>query len=233
VVIQKAEEVQNSIKVKIESVERFQEDNFFMKTKPEKKLSFKAGQFVMINIDGVHKPFSIASFPGEDTLDFLISVHPDGEITPKLAKLKPGEEFEVEGPYGMFFVKDTPAKEIIFIAAGTGIAPFRSMVTDALFRFPDKKVTLIFGFRYDFYFKDFWKKLQKVHKNLRICACCTRPHRTWKGYTGRVTEHLGGEIKNAKDKEVYICGPPPMVKDTREHLKEIGFADKQIRLERW
>lgn len=220
-------------KVEVESVEKFEENNFFLKVRPKKKFKFKPGQFVMIEFDGVKKPFSIASFPGEETIDFLISTHPDGQITPKLAELKEGDSFDVEGPYGTFVVKDTDAKEIIFIAAGTGVAPFRSMVTDALYRFPDKKIGLIFGFRYDFYFNDFWKKLQKVHKHFDICGCCTRPPKKWNGYTGRVTEHLANKIQDAKDKEVYICGPPAMVKDTLKELKEIGFKAKQIHLEKW
>jgi NAD(P)H-flavin reductase len=222
------------MKVKIQSIKRFQENNFFMKVKPEKKLDFKAGQFLMIKYQGVEKPFSIASFPGEETVDFLISTHPDGKLTPKLAKLKIGEGFEIEGPYGVFGVRDTKAREIIFIAAGTGIAPFRSMVMDALQRFQKKKIKLVFGFRYDFYFEKYWKELDSSYENFTLSACCSKPDKKWRGKSGRVTEHLEEEIRNAKDKEVYICGPPPMVQDTKDILeKKLGFKKEQIRLEKW
>jgi len=223
-----------NMKVTIQSIERFQEDNFFMKVKPERKLCFKAGQFVMIKFNGVEKPFSIVSFPGEQTIDFLISTHPNGALTPKLLKMKPGEKFEIEGPYGFFNVKETKAKEIIFIAAGTGIAPFRSMVMDALQKFPKKKIKLMFGFRYDLYFEKYWKELESSYKNFSLFFCCSKPGKNWKGKEGRVTAFLEEEIKNAKDKEVYICGPPPMVMDTRTILLEkLSFKKEQIRTEKW
>ncbi|MFH1802253.1 MAG: FAD-binding oxidoreductase [archaeon] len=221
------------LKVKVESIERFREHNFFMKTKPEKELKFKAGQFVMVGLGEIEKPFSIASFLGEKTLDFLISVHPDGEMTPKLEGMKKGDGFVVGGPYGVFGVKDTNAKEIVFVAAGTGVAPFRSMVVDALQRFHDKKIKLIFGFRYDYYFEKFWKELGKKYKNFEVCATCSKPGKGWKGKSGRVTEHFDCEIKDSKAKEVYICGPPAMVQSTKEELARLGFNNKQIHMEKW
>jgi NAD(P)H-flavin reductase len=188
----------------------------------------------MIKHQGIEKPFSIASFPGEETVDFLISTHPDGMLTPKLARMKSGDGFEIAGPYGVFNVKDTKAKEIIFVAAGTGIAPFRSMVMDALQRFSKKKVKLIFGFRHDFYFEKYWRELEHSYENFSMCLCCSKPRDGWKGNSGRVTACLEGEIKNAKSKEVYICGPPQMVQDTKDILeKELGFRKEQIHLEKW
>ncbi|MFH1290000.1 MAG: FAD-binding oxidoreductase [Nanoarchaeota archaeon] len=221
------------MKVVVKEMRTFAEGNFLLKAKPEGRLDYEAGQFVMIKIDEIAKPFSIASPVGSETIDFLISVHPDGEITPRLAKLKRGDGFEIEGPYGAFTVKDTNAKEIIFIAAGTGVSPFRAMVVDALKRFSEKKISLIFGFRYDYYFEKEWKDLEKEYKNLKICACCSRPAKSWKGLKGRVTDHLGEIAKEAKGKEVYVCGPPAMVGSTKEVLRKIGFKDKQVHTEKW
>jgi NAD(P)H-flavin reductase len=221
------------MKVVVKEVQRFQEHNFFMKVVPEGEFRFKAGQFAMVKLGGVEKPFSIASFPGEETIDFLVSVHPEGEITPKLEAMKVGDKFEIDGPYGTFVISDTDAKEIVFIAAGTGIAPFRAMVTDALYKFPDKTIRLLFGFRCDYYFEDFWNKLQEVHKNFKVRATCSKPTPEWGGLTGRVTEHVGNVVQDAKGKEVYLCGPPAMVKDTKKALKDLGFDDEQIHVEKW
>jgi len=222
------------MKAKIVSFERLKGENIFLKVQPNENFDFKAGQFFMIKIGKDEKPFSIASFPGENTIDFLISVHPDGTVTPKLNRMNVGDSFEIEGPYGVFNVRDTNAKEIFFIAAGTGIAPFRSMIMEALQRFPKKKVKLIFGFRDVFYFEHFWKELESSYKNFSLVPCCTKPEKNWKGNVGRVTSYLEKEIKNAKDKEVYICGPPQMVMDTRIILENrLGFDKEKIYVEKW
>ena len=222
------------MKVTVQSIGRFAEGTFLLKAKPEKNLRYKAGQFVMIKAFGVERPFSISSAKGEKTIEFLISPHPDGALTPKLAKLKKGDTFEITGPFGMFTDKDTKAKEIFFIAAGTGIAPFRAMISDALKRFPEKKITLIFGFRYNFYFEKIWRELERKNKNFKVFVCCSKPKKNWKGLKGRVTEHLENLLKNSKDKEIYICGPPPMVQTTLEVLeKKLKFGRKQIHMEKW
>ncbi|MBU0467325.1 MAG: hypothetical protein KJ718_05055 [Nanoarchaeota archaeon] len=221
------------MKTVIKEVRRFEEGNFFMKTVPKKRFEYVPGQFVMVKLGEVEKPFSIAVHDEIGTIDFLISAHPDGEITPKLEKMKPGDKFEIEGPYGAFTVRETKSKEIVFIAAGTGIAPFRGMILEALKRFPEKKITLIFGFRYDFYFEKFWKSLEKKYKNFRVYASCSSLEKKWIGLRGRVTEHLEKKIKSTNGKEVYVCGSPAMVKSTKKVLKKIGFKDKQIRTEKW
>ena len=222
------------MKANIESFEWLTKNTFFMKVRPEEKVAFKAGQFMMIKAGGDEKPFSIASFPGEETIDFLISVHLDGTVTPKLAKMKKGSALEIEGPYGVFTVGDTTAKEIVFVAAGTGIAPFRSMIMDALQRFPKKKIKLMFGFRENFYFEKYWRELEHSYSNFKLCLCCSAPKGGWTGRAGRVTACLEEEIKDAKDKEVYVCGLPVMVADTREILeKKLGFSHTQIHVEKW
>jgi NAD(P)H-flavin reductase len=223
------------MKATVIGIEVFTENNFVLKLKPEKKLKYGAGQFVMLKVDGNEKPFSISSHPSENSLEFLIKEHDDGTVTPKLLHLKKGDNVRIDGPFGAFSVKDTRAKEIVFIAAGTGVAPFRAMVIDALMRFPDKKITLIFGFRFDFYYEKIWDNLKKKYKNFNLVACCSRAEEIkWKGRAGRVTDYLKEVLKDAKGKEVYICGQEKMVDEVEKQLiEQIGFAKSQIHVEEW
>lgn len=223
------------MKAKVVGIEVFSENNFVLKLKPEKQLKYLAGQFVMLGFAGNEKPFSISSHPCEKYMEFLIKEHDDGPVTPKLMHLKKGDEVEIDGPFGAFGVKETKAKEIVFVAAGTGVAPFRAMVIDALQRFPKKKITLIFGFRFDFYYEKIWKDLQKKYKNFNLIACCSRPEEAkWKGLSGHVTDFFTKIKENPNEKDVYICGSESMVEEAKKILiKDYKFNSDQIRVEEW
>jgi NAD(P)H-flavin reductase len=220
------------MKAKVEGIEVFSENSFVLKLKPSGKFDYRAGQFVMLKAGECEKPFSISSHPSEKFLEFLIREHNDGSVTPKLMHLKKGDVVEVEGPFGAFGVRESKAKEILFVAAGTGVAPFRAMVQDALLRFPNKKITLLFGFRFDFYYEKIWKSLQKKYKNFNLVACCSKPGKEWKGKSGRVTDFLGEVLKPSM--EIYICGQEKMVEDVKVQLTgKLGVDAKRVHVEEW
>ena len=224
----------NEYNTKVKKIKKFSKGSISISLEKPKELNFKAGQFMMIHCNGKEKPFSIGSHPSEKTLDFLIKVHQNGKITPKLCNLKKGSPLKISGPYGTFIVKSTLDKEIFFIASGTGISPFRAMVKEALKNNSDKKITLIFGFRNDFYYKKEFEKLEQEYSNFNLIPSCSAPKKTWKGKTGRVTEHIKEIIKSPDYKEVYICGMPEMVKTVKTMLiDEIGLKTEQVHVEEW
>ena len=214
-------------------IKHFADDNFIIRLKRPKELNFKAGQFLMLYAKDKCKPFSIASPPSEKSIDFLIKKHDDGAVTPYLIKLKKGDKVKITGPYGSFGIKKNAA-EIVFIAVGCGVAPFRAMAGDYLEKNPEKKVTFVFGFRNDFFFENEFKELGKKHKNFKLYAFCSKPKPIWKGLTGHVTEHLKNIIINPEQKIVYLCGMSEMIEETKKILVEqIGFKDNQIHIEEW
>ncbi|MFH1592065.1 MAG: FAD-dependent oxidoreductase [Candidatus Woesearchaeota archaeon] len=221
--------------------ERFNENTIFLELKFEAGVDFKfkAGQFIYIHIvvDGKEeeRPYSIASKPSQDTIELLIRKYDEGKVSPYLYKLNKGDKLRVRGPIGIFKVKKPVKKETVFIAAGAGVAPLRSMIYDILENFPNKKVTLIFGFRYetDFFFKNEFKKLAEKNKNFKCYGCATKA----KGESylkGRVTEHLSELVGFLENKDVYICGPSVMIDEVAKILtKELGFKKDRVYFEEW
>ena len=204
------------------------------------EFNFKAGQFVLvyqtIGNKEENRAFSICSSPSQKTIDLLIRKYENGKISPLLFNLKKGDKLKIRGPFGMFTVKTPQSEEIVFTAAGTGIAPLRSMIHEILEKNHEKKVTLIFGFRHesDYFFEEEFEKLQENHKNFKIHPCATQPKGEWKHYTGRITSLFPKFINSPENKEVYICGPNQMINDTLNVLiKEMNFKKEQTRIERW
>ena len=90
-------------------------------------MDFKAGELVSLHGAGKFdsRDYSIASGVGDDWIDVLYRLVPHGVLTPQLLQLRAGDTASIHGPYGVFTVRD-PARPLVFIATGTGIAPCRS-----------------------------------------------------------------------------------------------------------
>jgi ferredoxin--NADP+ reductase len=97
----------------------------------KKQLVFNAGQFFSIGLDklGVNREYSVASSPTENYIDFYIREIKDGAISSSLRNLQIGDEVKILGPFGEFYFNTyEKKKKHIFIATGTGLAPFLSLI---------------------------------------------------------------------------------------------------------
>ncbi len=148
--------------------------------------------------------------------------------------MKPGDSIEMSAPLGFFTVRD-PAREAVFIATGTGIAPFRAMAPDYLSHPHANRLTLIFGVRHQrtIYYRDNFEALVCQHSNFRFWPTLSRAEPAWTGRTGHVQTHLVEAIGDRRDLDVYICGLKAMVDDVRAILKGLGFDRKQIIFEKY
>lgn len=197
-------------------------------------MPFKAGQCVGFVIrDNVKRLYSFASIPERgNELTFCVDVSPMGEGSMFVLGLNDGDRVTLEGPYGAFTVKDKD-RDLLFVATGAGVAPFKSIIEDLLRNGYGKKATLVFGVRHesDFFYFDFFSALDAVYPNFTFLPALSRPEPHWQGIKGRVTEYLKENSGLYNDHLVYICGSPEMVKDTRAVLLEKGFPSKDIRVE--
>ena len=127
---------------------------------------FIPGQALKIAVDADHPPriYSICSGNNENEVKILFNIKEDGFLTPKLAAMIPGDHILVSKPYGSFLGSKSPA---CYIATGTGIAPFYSMLNSGF----KKNKTLIHGARFlnQFYFEDQLEELLE-DKYIRCCS---------------------------------------------------------------
>jgi ferredoxin-NADP reductase len=202
------------------------------------RLHFKAGQFVSFNevLGGkkITRPYSIASLPDGNKFELCLNLVQEGLFSPFLFEMKPGDSVEMSAPLGFFVVRN-PTKEAVFIATGTGIAPFRGMTPDYLRHPQAARLTLIFGVRYEnsIYYRNEFEELARRHPNFSFWPTLSRPEGSWSGRGGHVQAHLLEAIGGRRDLDVYICGLKAMVDDVRAILKGLGFDRKQIVFEKY
>lgn len=194
------------------------EDHYFLYLEKPTNFKFKPGQFIAvvanINNEKVKRFYSIASLPKEDFILLYIKRVPNGKMSNYLAEIPIGSEIEIEGPFGNFTLDKSKSEKIIFIASGTGIAPVRPLVYEALER--GKKVTVIHQERYEklLAFKEEFEKLP-----IEYIPILSREKETkyWKGH---VQDYLDKIFDSEAD--YYIVGNPNFVKDLYQRLKEKG-----------
>ena len=203
-----------------------------------KAFSYTAGQFISLYLqrDGAedNRAYSIASPPAENRFDLCLNRVPGGHFSNYLCELAPGDGIEFEGPFG-FFVLRQSARDSLFIATGTGIAPIRGLLQELFARGTTQKVWLLFGVRYPntiLYRREF-EALAARHSNFRFLPTLSRAPADWTGLRGHVQEHLEPLLSQHPGVDVYLCGLKAMVDDVRQRLKARGFDRKEIRYEKY
>lgn len=206
------------------------------------KVNFKAGQFMQIYTkpydkvqEEVFRAYSISSPPqDEETIEFVVRQVPEGLATTYVHKhLKEGDELRLSGPYGDFYYRGD-CDTMVMVAAGSGLAPMRSLIYDNLAKKVDVEMVFYFGARSqeDLYYTEEFTKLAKENENFRFIPSLSRPKEGWEGEKGRVTELLERDFPDGTGgdrKEAYLCGSPGFLKTVNEVLEKKGFdKDTQI-----
>ena len=190
---------------------------------PKARFPFRAGQHISLRIHGNHqsREYSVYSGANDENLEVLVKEVENGYFSPRLRKLKAGDLVEVHGPFGRFGMNPRTAEtgKFVFIASGTGIAPFRSMIRT----YPKLDYTLIHGVRESTEAYD-----RDEYATERYVLCTSRDSKGT--YQGRLT----GYLKNctfAPETHFYLCGNSNMIFDAVDILKGKGFERDQIHCE--
>ncbi len=219
-------------------------DTFRFKSEDGSKLAFDPGMFVMLTWPGkgteqkITRAFSIASAPNSDELEFEIHmIH--GRFTSKLDSAKVGDIYTVTGPYGQFRFVPKEDRKVLFIAGGTGLAPFMSMLRELRINGYDNDVVLLYSVRYpdEIIRKDELKELEAALK-LKMVICVTRPTEErsagWIGETGHVSaEMVKKHAPDFMDRTAYICGPLGFVKAVQDVLTQLNVPKEKVKADVW
>jgi len=197
------------------------------------QLEFKAGQFISFEVvkEGLKRPlvrpYSIVSPPSQrERVALVLNLIPSGPGSTYLFSLKEGEETRFFGPAGNFYLREDPARDILFVATGTGIAPFRSMLFTLFEREVSRPVTLYWGLRSqrDLYYQNELEALARTHPNFAFLTTLSRPEDGWAGERGRVTRLVEERIVSVKELAVYLCGNSGMIKEITEIVRKKGVC---------
>ena len=207
------------------------------------RFGFGAGQwlsFTATKPDGeeITRAYSIASPPDESNRFALcLNRVQDGFMSNFLCEMKPGETIGCKGPFGDFILRP-PMRDTLFIATGTGVAPYRSMLQWVLAdhsRHQGRKLWLLFGSRYesDIYYHQEFLRLASQHENFQYLPTLSRTTSSWPGLRGYVQQHVPALVAGRTDMHAYICGLDKMIKANRELLKGLGWDRKSILYEKY
>ena len=197
------------------------------------QLTFKAGQFVSFEVgqnekkQALIRPYSIASPPSRpDVLTLLFNLVPGGPGSTYLFNLKEGDETQFKGPAGTFRLRDDPARDHLFVATGTGIAPIRSMLLALFEKNAACSVTLFWGLRSqrDLYYQDELAAWAKAHPRFTFTTTLSRPEDGWSGERGRVTRLVEERIASVNNLAVYLCGNSGMIQDVTGTIQKKGLC---------
>jgi ferredoxin-NADP reductase len=175
-------------------------------SRPE-SFEFQPGQRIRLIHKAVEREYSLITTPTDQTLALCVFDVPGGQLSPLLASAEIGTGFSITGPDGYFIFRPS-TRPPIFVATGTGIAPFLSMARSGVTGF-----TLLHGVQRskDLYYENSFRATARMYipclsqeqNQLRSTPDC---------FCGRVTEYLAEHLP-VESYDFYLCGRQEMTRD--------------------
>lgn len=197
--------------------------------------AFLPGQYVNIDVpgSGQHRSYSFSSAPGSKRMTFMIKQVPGGLMSSWLGNAQVGQPLQMTGPLGSFYLR-VITRPLLFLAGGTGLAPFLSMLEVLAQQGTQQPVHLIYGVTRD---QDLVMVDRLVEYVRRIpgftYGTCVADPQTTHPQQGYVTQHMPAQVLHGGNVDVYLCGPPPMVDAVQKHFKAADIAPASFHYEKF
>ena len=208
--------------VKVQQIRHISESVYVLRF-DRKGHAFEAGQHVILGLAGKNngREYSVYSGEQDDFFEVLIKEVQEGDISRKLRKVQPGDLLEMAGPLGFFTLDPDQVltKKFVFIATGTGIAPFSSFVKS----FPGLDYKILHGVRFGH------EAIERQNYDATRFQLCTSGDGSG-DFQGRITDYLTTNPVD-KNSEYYLCGNVKMIHQAFDILKEKGIRSEKIHAE--
>src|SRR5438552_3878719 len=206
--------------------------------------AFEPGQYATLGLMGpagklIQRPMSISSSADDlSEYEFFIRLVEGGAFTNLLWKLGVGDPINIKGPKGRFLLQDD-GHTALFVASGTGLAPFMSMLDTLRDRGQEREIVLLHGVshEHDLAWREELHSLERDGFPLHYVSTISRPQQNpgWRGPTGRVEAIVPGQLDahglTPDSTTLYLCGNPEMIVAVDERAQARGFAPDQVRKE--
>jgi ferredoxin-NADP reductase len=188
--------------------------------RPLRKLPHKAGQHGFLSVPGARlfKPFSLASAPEDNEVVIGTHVHAHSKYKQALDHLEPGDTVKLRGPAFNFTIKKN-ATQLVFLAQGIGITPFRSILRHINIKRLDIETTLI-----------------HVEKDGHVFGNETRQlasHAYYPDKSQEFKKQLQKTLLEQPDATYYISGANSFLKTTVAELAEAGIKKSNMRRDKF
>jgi propane monooxygenase reductase subunit len=209
-----------------------------LKVEDDEPFTFRPGQYVDIGIpghDGEHRSFSMAnttSQPGE--LEFMIKLYPGGRFSGLLddGAIKAGDKISVTGPYGVFTLRASSPRRLLFIGGGAGMAPVLCLLRSMRESGTQRPATYYYGARKpsDLFHLEELEELVRDLPDFTFVPALSEPTDDdgWTGETGLITDVVDRLEDDVSEVDAYLCGPPPMVDAAIALLEAKGVPEAHI-----
>lgn len=201
---------------------------------------FEPGQFVELELPelDLKRAYSIANTPNWDgRLEFLIRLQPNGAFSTYLQQTaKAGDHLQIEGPSGTFGIQEQSLNPRCFVAGGTGLAPFLSILQRMAEWGEDHPTHLFLGVNneQEIFCQDELAALKLAIPQLQVEICVWQASETWTGFRGTPADALQAYLAQTELlPDMFLCGPPLLVEAATKIALEAGVNPEQIFCERF
>ncbi len=225
---------------RVAAVERESHDTWTLAFEPEDDtlLVNRPGQFWFVSLKrpgrrSEQHPFTISSSP-TSARGLTSTIKESGNFTQTIGQTQPGDKALIEGPFGRFSLVNYPAQAFLFIAGGVGITPIISMLRYLCDTNDTRPAVLIYGNKTenDILFKN---ELSDMSGHVKVVHILSSPEAGWEGPKGYIaTDVIRSEASPLLEKaDVFLCGPPVMMKKVLQSLKQLDVPGVRTHYERF
>ena len=229
-----------TVQTEVTAVEELTHDIRLLRVevKDEEEFTFKPGQYVDVRIpdhEEDHRSFSMANTTSApNLLEFMIKLYEGGRFSGLLheERIKVGDPLQVTGPYGVFTLRASSPRRLVFIGGGAGMAPILCLLRSMAEAGVQRPATYYYGARTEtdlFHLEELEKLADELPDFTFVPALSEAGEgEGWSGETGLITDVVERLEDDLAEVDAYLCGPPPMVDAAIAMLEAQGVPEAHI-----